>query len=208
MSAMAGQARRNVEVGEAEALILAAMPRWPAERVPLADAVGSVLHEAIVAERDQPPFDRVAMDGIAVRGAAWTAGRRSFRVVGTQGAGAAALALGGDGECVEVMTGGVLPAGADTIIPVERLERRGDEAIVAADYAAKTGQSVHRRGSDHMRGEVLLEPGTVIGAPQAAILPIGGRADVAVTRSPRIGIVATGAIRPWPRHCNGTATPA
>lgn len=184
--------RQRIDVAEAARLVAETMPRWPAVRVPLAAAAGAVLREPVVAERDQPPFDRVTMDGIALRHAALAAGRRRFRVAGTQGAGAAALAVGADEECVEVMTGGVLPTGADAIVPVERTAREGDAAVVEAGYAAAAGQFIHRRGSDHRRGAALLEPGTVLGPPEVAVLTIGGRADVAVTRAPRIAVVSTG----------------
>jgi molybdopterin molybdotransferase len=186
------QLRERIGVDEAERLIRECMPRWPAVRVPLAEAVGGVLRETIVAERDQPPYDRVTMDGIAIGARAWLAGRRRFSLAGTQAAGAPALSLGGDDRCVEVMTGSVLPNGADTIIPVERITRSGDQVSVEAGYDARPGEFIHRRGSDHGRGATLLGPGTVIGAPEAAILTIGGRAEVDITRPPRIAVVSTG----------------
>ena len=81
------------EVAEAEALILAHMPRFPARQEPLAACVGRVLAEDVHAERDQPPFDRVTMDGIAIAFRDLAAGVRSFEVVGTQAAGAEPLAV-------------------------------------------------------------------------------------------------------------------
>jgi molybdopterin molybdotransferase len=191
MTSLNDTLRRRITVEEAVALIAGAMPAFPAERVPLAAAAGAVLREPVCAERDQPPFDRVTMDGIAVRHAE-LATHRELRVRGTQGAGEAALALGEPGDCVEVMTGGVLPQGADTVIPVERLQRRGDIAVVEPGYRAQAGQCVHRRGSDHVEGQTLLEPGTVIGSTEMASLTIGGRPDVAVTRVPRIAVISTG----------------
>src|SRR5690606_6690805 len=101
------------------------------------------LAETVVAERDQPPFDRVTMDGIAVAYRDWSAGQRSFRVTGTQGAGKPPLDLGGSGRCVEIMTGAMLPVGADTVIPVERVTRSGDEAAVSADANVRERQFVH-----------------------------------------------------------------
>jgi len=184
--------RQRIDVAEAERLVVEHMPRWPAVRVPLAAAAGGVLREPLVAERDQPPFDRVTMDGIALRHAALAAGNRRFGVAGTQGAGAPALAIAADADCVAVMTGGVLPAGADTIVPVERITREGDTATIEDGYAATAGQFVHRRGSDHRAGATLLAPGTVLGPAEVAVLTIGGRADVAVTRAPRIAVVSTG----------------
>ena len=184
--------RQRIDVEEATQLIAAAMPRWPAVRVPLADALQGVLQETISAERDQPPFDRVTMDGIGLASAAWQAGRRRFRVMGTQGAGAAALRLDDPQACIEVMTGSVLPDGVDIIIPVERIGRSGPDVEVEADYPATPGQFIHRRGSDHRQGEALLRPGTRIGPAEMAILTIGGGADVAITCWPRISVISTG----------------
>jgi molybdopterin molybdotransferase len=184
--------RERIDVDEAERLVLECMPRWPATRVPLERALGGVLRETLVAERDQPPFDRVTMDGVALRAAAMAGGRREFRVAGTQAAGQAALALGADDECIEVMTGAVLPAGADTVIPVERVTRGAAGVTIETGYAANAGQFVHRRGTDHRGGAALLAPGIRIFPAEMAILTIGGRADVAVTRPPRIAVISTG----------------
>ena len=101
------------EVAAAESLILAHMPTFPARQEPLSACTGRVLAEDVHAERDQPPFDRVTMDGIAIAFRAFAAGVRSFEVVGIQAAGAEPLAIGPE-QCAEVMTGAVLPAGAVT----------------------------------------------------------------------------------------------
>ena len=83
-----------------------------------------MLRENIYAERDQPPFDRVAMDGVALASSAAASGRRRFRLQATQAAGDPPVTLGSDENCIEVMTGAVLPAGCDTVVPVERLQQR------------------------------------------------------------------------------------
>ncbi|HSG67000.1 MAG TPA: molybdopterin molybdenumtransferase MoeA, partial [Gammaproteobacteria bacterium] len=114
------------DVADAEALILDRMPRLPTRAVALESAAGCVLREAVRAERDQPPFDRVTMDGIAIAFRDWRAGTREFDAVGVQAAGARPLPIDGPGQCVEVMTGAMLPPGADTIIPVERIARDGE----------------------------------------------------------------------------------
>src|SRR5688572_25257996 len=119
-----------IEVAEAEALILANVPKLSARREPLSDCVGRVLAEDVAAERDQPPFDRVTMDGIAIAFRDFAAGTREFEVIGTQAAGAPPLALARPAQCAEVMTGTLLPNGADTVIPVERITRDGSRAIV------------------------------------------------------------------------------
>jgi molybdopterin molybdotransferase len=182
----------RITVEEATRLIREHMPRWGAVRVPIAAAAGAVLRESVTAERDQPPFDRVTMDGIAIASRALATGRRAFRIAGTQGAGAAALAVADPDHCIEVMTGSVLPQGTDTVVPVERIDRANGLAALEDGYAPSAGQCVHRRGSDHRQGDVLLEPGTVIGPPEMAVLTVGGRGDVAVTQAPRIAVISTG----------------
>lgn len=184
--------RRRIDVAEAAALIRARMPRWGTVAVPLDAARGEVLRQVVRAERDQPAFDRVTMDGIALRHAAVAAGRRTFRVVGTQGAGSPPLPLVADGNCVAIMTGAALPPGADTVVPVERITRAGDVATVAAEYEPAAGQFIHRRASDHRQGDALLQPGLTLGPPELAILTIGGSATVEVARRPTIAIVSTG----------------
>ncbi len=180
------------EVADAERLIAAHLPRFAARPVPLAASVDAVLAEPIAAERDQPPFDRVTMDGIAIRHADWSAGVAAFRVVATQAAGAPAAALAEPGDCIEVMTGAVLPDGADTVVPVERLERRGEQAAIAAGYRPEPGQFVHRRGSDRRAGDPLLAPGIRIGPPEIAVLASAGRHTVRVASIPRVAVISTG----------------
>src|SRR5690606_3169909 len=159
-----------IAVSAAEALILEHMPRFPARAEPLEACVGRVLAADVRAERDQPPFDRVTMDGIAIAFADYAAGAREFSVVGTQAAGQPPLALRAPRQCVAVMTGAMLPEGTDTIVPIERVTRDGDVAVVAASATVTAGQFVHRRGSDREAGSVLLAKGTVVGPPEMAVL--------------------------------------
>ncbi len=176
----------------ADRLIAEHMPTYPSESVALESACGTILREQVFAERDQPPFDRVTMDGIAIRSSALAAGRRSFHVIGIQGAGVAALPLGDDTNCVEIMTGALLPDDADTVVPVERIERNGDDVTLETGYEPNPGQFVHRRGTDLKAGQPLLEPGKLIGAPEIAALTIAGSATVTVARWPKIAAVSTG----------------
>jgi molybdopterin molybdotransferase len=168
------------------------MPVSPVTRVPVADAAGLVLRESLHAERDQPPFNRVTMDGIAVRQSALDAGRREFKVVGTQGAGAEAIPLGSDTNCVEIMTGAMLPDDADTVIPVERIRREDDEAFLEPAYKPSPGQFVHPQGSDHAGGQLLLSPGQRIGAAEIAVLTICGQATVEVSKALSAAVISTG----------------
>jgi molybdopterin molybdotransferase len=184
--------RIRIDVADAAALIASNMPAYPATPLPLDDCAEGILREAVCAERDQPPFDRVTMDGIAIRHAAFAGGRREFRVVGTQAAGAAALSLGNDANCVEIMTGAALPADADTVIPVERIQRQDEVAILEPGYEPGAGQFVHRRGSDHAAGQPLLVPGVRLGPPEMAVLTISGKASFAIGRWPRLAVISTG----------------
>jgi molybdopterin molybdotransferase len=179
------------EVAEAESMIRARMPRWPAESLPLVECVGRVLAATIRAERDQPPFDRVTMDGIAIAHADWASGLRRFRVVGLQAAGAPPLAITRPGDCVRIMTGAARPDGADTIVPVERLEAHGDEVTVTAPTVI-TRQFIHARGSDRHGGDVLLAPGALLGPPEIAVLASAGVAATLIATVPRVAAVSTG----------------
>ena len=112
---------------EAEKLVLENIVLLPAEDCPLAQAHGRVLRADIRADRDLPPFDRVTMDGYALRASALAAGKRNFRSEAVQAAGmrAGTLSAGPD-ACIEVMTGAVLPTGADCVVPYEDTSRKGD----------------------------------------------------------------------------------
>ena len=180
------------KVAEAQALILERMSRFPARETPLDDCAGAVLRETVHAERDQPPFDRVTMDGIAIDHDAWQAGRRRYRVAGTQGAGAPAMSISSPAECVEIMTGAMLPRGADTIIPVERVALGKGEAVVQASAVVSRRQFIHPQGSDRAAGSRLLSRGQRIGPAEVAILAGAGRTRVRTAEPPRVAVVSTG----------------
>jgi molybdopterin molybdotransferase len=177
---------------EAARRIEASLPKPSAERRRVSEAAGRVLLEEVRAESDQPPFDRVAMDGIAIAQAAFAGGRRSFAVQGTQGAGAPPLTLAGAESCIEVMTGAVLPAGADSVVPVEQLRLRDGLVELLPDTHVVVGANVHLRGTDLRAGTTVLSVGTTLGAPELAILAAANRTAVEVARQPRIMVVSTG----------------
>ena len=179
------------DVAEAEALILGRMQPLPSGERPLGEIAGAVLREDIEAERDQPPFDRVTMDGVAIKYSDWEQGLRRYRVIGPQGAGAPPLRTHA-GECVEIMTGAMLPDGTDTVIPVERLTRDQSIALIEDSAEVSKGQFVHPRGSDRVAGSRLLSSGRAIGPAEMAILASAGRPRVQVTEPPKIAVVSTG----------------
>jgi molybdopterin molybdotransferase len=177
---------------EAEALIRARVQTLPVESRPLASLAGAVLAQSVRSERDQPPFDRVTMDGVALASQAWRDGRRNFRIAGTQAAGVPPLELQDPTACIEAMTGAVLPRGCDCVVPVERLAITDGVAEVDERTPVEPFWNVHTRGVDCREGDMLLARGTVLGAPELAVLASAGLPRADVRADPRIVIVATG----------------
>lgn len=174
---------------DAARLIAEHAPRLPVAPVALRDAAGCILRQQVHAERDQPPFDRVAMDGIAVASKATS---REFRIAGTQAAGAPPLTLAQPSDCIEAMTGAMLPIGCDCVIPVERITIRDSRATLAPDVELAPWLNIHRRGVDIKGGALTLHPGVELGAPEVAVLASSGLLHVQVTRAPRIVVISTG----------------
>jgi molybdopterin molybdotransferase len=160
------------------------------ETVELLAGVGRVLGAAVIADRDQPPFDRSTRDGYAMR-----AGdvERALRVVGSVRAGeswrGAALA---EGEAIEIMTGAPLPAGADAVVMVEHAELADGLLRVEAGRSLLAGENVVPRGAEARAGSVVLPAGRVMGAAEIAVAASCGRAQVEVFVRPKVAIVATG----------------
>ena len=176
----------------AKEAISQALTDFGIESVACDAAAGRVLRQAVVAERDQPPFDRVTMDGIAIRYDALARGVRSFRIAGTQHAGDSVLTLPEDDACIEIMTGAVLPVGSDCVVPVERIRVANGSARLEPEYTAERRQFIHPRGSDHRQGTEVLRAGTVLTAAEIAIVASCGLAAVEVGRRPVIRIISTG----------------
>jgi len=181
-----------ISASEAEQLIGDRVGQFSAESLALDSATGHILRQSIVAERDQPPFDRVTMDGMAVRFDDFSRGKRRFDIVGMQAAGMAPMAMHQEGACVEVMTGAVMPDGCDTVIAVEQTQREGPQLKVAAGYQPQRGQFIHRRGSDCRAGETLIESGARLRAPEIAVIAANGYGSIEVSIQPRVTILATG----------------
>jgi molybdopterin molybdotransferase len=177
---------------EADAAIADHLAQVPEEYVPLPACAGRVLRQDIRAERDAPPFNRVAMDGIAIASAAFRDGRRQFRIAGVQPAGTAPLAIESPGDCIEVMTGASLPAGCDSVVPVERIRVEAGIATIEAGQVPEPWSHVHRRGADARAGDVLLHAGMRLGGPEIAIAASAGLPRLTVARAPRIAVISTG----------------
>jgi molybdopterin molybdotransferase len=180
---------------EAEKLILENITPFHREDCPLLQAHGRVLRADLRADRDLPPFDRVTMDGYAVRAAALAGGTRTFRVAGVQAAGMRAFKLGpGADAALEIMTGAVLPEGADCVVPYEETKRDGPTMTVvdAAVPQLPSGNAIHRRGSDHPANEVIIRAGTRLTGREIAVAAACGHGVVTVSQLPRIAVISTG----------------
>ncbi len=160
----------------------------------LMDAHGCVLTEDVVAPAPLPAFDNSSMDGYAVR-AADVAGAREDRpvvlpVTGDVAAGPASPLRVQPGVCVRIMTGAMMPAGADAVVPVEWTD--GGVAQVSITRAAPLGANVRRIGEDVSEGEVVLPIGTHLGAVQIGLAAAVGRSRLMVRPRPRVVVVSTG----------------
>lgn len=179
---------------EAEKLILENIAPLHREDCPIASAQRRILRAEIRADRDLPPFDRVTMDGYALRSTAVAAGANVFQVEGLQAAGMRAFKLGPKPDaCLEVMTGAVLPDGADAVVPYEDTTREGLRVTLKPEAARPVaGGAVHPRGSDHRAGEVLVPSGTRLTGREIAVAAACGYGTLVVSQAPRVAVIATG----------------
>lgn len=161
------------------------------ELIPLDQANQRVLREPIFADRDFPPFNRVAMDGIALQYQEIAAGKRAFPIIGMVPAGAPPIKLNRPDAAIEVATGAMLPEGTDTIIPYEQIRISDGTAFVESNQVL-AGQHVHRQGSDRPKDAILLAPNKLIGPAEMSILATVGKPQLLVSRRIRIAILATG----------------
>ena len=178
-----------IEHPEAVRLVLENTHRLPAEEVPLVEAQGLALAQDVRARFDSPPFDNSAVDGYAVRSADAEAGR-AFKVVDEAPAGRPAAKSVGEGEAIKIFTGGVIPEGADAVVMVENTSGWGEEFEL--HKPASPGQNVRGSGEDVREGEVILEAGTEVGAPEIALAATQGYGALPVHRRPEVVVLSTG----------------
>lgn len=180
-----------VSVEEASRIVLSNLYSPDVSKVDLNDAYGHILGEGVDADRDIPPFNRVAMDGIAIAFDEWRSGRKTFMIEGVQRAGQAQLRLSDIEHALEVMTGAVLPDGVDTVIRYEDIVIQGDKATILAENI-KEGQNIHLRGADARSGTELLSPGLRLSPAEIALLASIGISDVPVFSFPKAAIISSG----------------
>ena len=175
---------------DAQRLVLEWSKPLEAERVPIERAAGRVLAEPAAAATDLPPFPSSAMDGIAVRAADTAGAPVTLPLAGEVAAGHPSDAPLGPGQAMRIATGGVVPEGADAVIPVEVIAF--EDGGVRVESPAAPGANVRERGGDIRTGETVLEPGVALGPAQVAALAAAGVAEVRCTKRPRVAILVTG----------------
>ena len=160
------------------------------ETVDLAYSLGKILAEPIIADRDAPPFDRVSMDGIALQTQALQ-DYEAFKIEKIQAAGAPQSTLMDPIGCIEVMTGAMLPANTDCVIPYEQIEIK-DGLAYPLSKEHSPGQNIHTQGKDARQGEKLLGHGIRITPTVMGILAAVGKEQVKVLKLPSVAICSTG----------------
>jgi len=176
-----------LSIAEAQQLVLERAEPLPAENVALEGAARRVLAEPARAEIDLPPFPSSAMDGYAVRGDE-TPGR--LRIEARIAAGNPATAALESGQAMGIATGGVVPDGADAVIPIEYVVDNGNEIEIGS--AVERGDNVRPRGGDIRAGEVVVEAGSVLTPARLGALAAAGIQQVRCARRPRAAVLPTG----------------
>jgi molybdopterin molybdotransferase len=179
-----------IPVEEALNRVLDGAEPLPPEAAAVADAHGRVLAADLAARRTQPPADVSAMDGYAVRAADVTIVPARLKLIGEVPAGHVFDRAVGPGETARILTGGVVPAGADMIVIQENTQRDGNAVIV--ESAGRAGRHIRRAGLDFVEGDVLLRAGRRLSIRDLALAAAMNHPTVPVHRRPRVAVMATG----------------
>ena len=179
-----------IPISEAFDIITRETPRLSAENVDVAEVVGRVLAEDIIADMDMPPFDRSQMDGYAVIAAETENAPVKLKIVGESAAGRGWHNEMNAGEAVRIMTGAPVPTGADAVQKVE-LTNEADESVTI-EKSVSVGQSIVNQGAEIGKGEMIFPAGTIITENMIASLAAFGYSTVTVARRPRVTILPTG----------------
>lgn len=184
------RSRDMLPVEEAQRQVLAEVPELGSEEVALLDALGRVLRDEVRAPYDVPQRDNSAMDGYAVRAEDVAQAPVSLRVIGDVAAGTISSARVEPGTAMRIMTGALLPDGADAIVQVEMTD--GGSDVVTIEQPVARGANVRRRGEDMRADDLLLAPGALLNAGELGVLAAAQRSRIRVSRRPTIAILSTG----------------
>ncbi len=180
-----------ITVAEALQIIEHSTVDYGVESIPLSESVGRVLAEDWRTDRDLPPYNRAAMDGIAIQYKGFEQGQRSFQIEGVAAAGTEQLTLNKGDHCIEVMTGGVLPHHCDTVIRYEDLTIDTGTATINID-SIRYQQNVHHQGSDHPAGDLIVSKGALLSSAEIGVGATIGKSLVSVKALPKVIVISTG----------------
>ncbi|MCL2530380.1 MAG: molybdopterin molybdotransferase MoeA [Coriobacteriia bacterium] len=196
------ESSETVAVRDAIEKILSFAKVLEPQSVPMQEAMGRVLAQDIVSDRDIAPFANSAMDGFALKAAdieqASPKNPAQLKVLGIIGAGSVFEGTVQSGEALRIMTGAMMPAGADTVVMIEKVEVTGVSAEkpegtqVILTAGAKLGLNVRDKGEEALAGDLLLKAGTVVNAAGIGLLAATGNPHVEVIRRPRVAILSSG----------------
>lgn len=184
-----------INASAAVQIILENTPLLAVESVPLLDSLGRVPSHDVIANQDLPPSDNSAMDGYAVASSDLRRASKqhpcTLNILGESSAGRVFTGKLKCGQGVRVMTGGLIPKGADAVVPIENVVEVGD-GRVQFFASAKPGEHIRERGEDVRRGEIAVRSGIQLTPASLGVLAALGHARVRVRRKPRVSILATG----------------
>lgn len=180
-----------VSVHEAAQIIQSVSCSVGVETITVSDSVGRILAEPVIADRDMPPYNRVAMDGVAIQSKTFGTGQVEFEIEAVHAAGSPGIKLQDTTKCIEVMTGAILPEGTDVVIRYEDLAVKDNHAIIKTKDIKK-GMNIHPQAQDAKRGEVLVQPGQLVSPAEIALLASVGKESVLVKSFPKTALVSSG----------------
>ena len=181
-----------IELEEAQEFVFGKCSKLSAEEVEISKSRGLVLAETVISNDDIPPFPNTAMDGYAVRASDTESAPVELKVIGTLPAGKVPDFEVGSGEAVRIMTGAVIPQGADSVVMVEKTREVETSDSVIVEEGVKNGNFIRQPGEDFVKGTELFDPGTLIGAAHIGVFATIGLEKVTVFKRPIVGVMSTG----------------
>lgn len=179
-----------IKIEKAREIILEQVNALNIKNIALCNAEGFCLAEEIFADRDMPPTDRSAMDGFAVRAADVANCPKQLKLIGETAAGSAECPNIEPNTCARILTGAVVPPGADTVIKVEDTEEEGD--CITILESAETGLNIRKQGEEVRKGNTVIKSRQSLKAAQIGICASVGKSVVKIYRKPKISILNTG----------------
>ncbi len=180
-----------IPVKEAQLIIDQHVKDFGTDIISIYHSEGRVLRKPIVTDRDLPPYDRVTMDGVAIRFEDYSAGVRSYKIEGVAAAGSPKQEMGNPNSCLEVMTGAIMPAGVDTVVRYEDVQIENGVATLD-DVTITQRQNIHFKGSDRAKGVAVVDKGQMIGQTEIGVAASTGNVELEVSKLPRIVVISTG----------------